>query len=110
MAQDRRAPGPGLPSPDLAVDPLAKPMPPTTRLAEDPVVLPAVDGVAVRLPDALKPRFRRAFPGTVWDRELRLYLVTGPDARKRVDAWLAKTARTTVAAPKAKTPPVLRLT
>lgn len=109
LAPDRRGKGPELPSPEHTVDPLAAPMPPTTRLAEDPVVLPALDGVAVRLPDALKPRFRRAFPGTVWDRVLRLYLVTGPDARERVDAWLTKATRTAVAAPKAKAPPALRL-
>ena len=85
-------------------------MPPTTQMAEDPVVLPAADGVAVRLPHALKPRFRRAFPEAVWDRVLRLYLVTGLDARGRVDAWLSKAARTPVAVPKAKPLPALRLT
>jgi hypothetical protein len=85
-------------------------MPATTRLAEDPVVLPAVDGVAVRLPDALKPRFRKAFPEAAWDRVLRLYLVTGTCARERVDAWLAKIARTAVVMPKTKAPPALRLT
>lgn len=85
-------------------------MPPTTRLAEEPVVLPAADGVAMRLPDALKTRFRRAFADAVFDRTLRVYLVAGPDARGRVDAWLTKVARTPTPAPRTKAPPKLRLT
>lgn len=95
---------------DHRSDPLARPMPATTRLAEDPVLLPMPDGVAVRLPEALKPRFRRGFPGAIWNPECRLYLVGGHDARKRVEAWLARIARKAVAPSKAKAPPPLRLT
>jgi hypothetical protein len=109
LAQERRAQAPEAPSADHG-DPLAKPMPATTRLAEDPVVLPTVNGVAIRLPDALKSRFRRACPHTAWDRVLRLYIVSGPDARTQVEAWLVRVARTTIVAPKAKAPPTLRLT
>lgn len=96
--------------PSPAHDPLASPTPATTRLAEEPVLLPTVDGAAVRLPAGLKARFKRAFPASVWDPRTPLYLVTGPQARQRLETWLAKDARQPVAAPKAKAPPPLRLT
>lgn len=98
-----------VPPSEDGLDRLLQPMPATTRLAEDPLILPALDGVAVRLPDSLKTGFKKAFPEAVWSRPHRLYLVTGTGAKSRVEAWLAKAARRPSTQGKAKPPPPLRL-